>query len=69
MNSKPTSIAFSDEQYRTLRRTCDRWWKGELGRPIAKDPGQLYFDERRFASDRWDEAKRYGERFGIEVRG
>lgn len=35
---------------------------------IAKDPGQLYFDEHRFAPDRWEEAKRYGERFGIEVR-
>lgn len=29
------SIHFSDEQYRNLRNTYNRWWNGELDRPIV----------------------------------
>lgn len=29
------SIHFSDEQYNTLRDTYNRWWNGELDRPIV----------------------------------
>lgn len=39
------------------------------GRPIdlAKDPGQLYFNERSWHVSRINEAKQYGSLYGIEV--
>ena len=40
------------------------------GRPIdlAKDPGQLYFNERSWHISRMNEAKQYGDLYGIGVR-
>lgn len=29
------SVAFTKDDYAALRKTYDRWWKGELGRPIT----------------------------------
>ena len=44
------------------------WTQKPDGRPIdiAADPGQLYFDDRYF--DDIEDAKAYGDMFGIEVR-
>ena len=40
------------------------------GRPIdlASDPGQLYFHERGWRAGDLDNAKRYGDLYGLEVR-
>lgn len=35
---------------------------------IAKNPGQLHFDERGYHISRMDDAVRYGELYGIEVK-
>lgn len=38
-----------------------------LPTPLAKNPGQLYFDEWAWHADRIEEAKRYAAQFGIDV--